>query len=90
MKVILVCSCSGMKEKAVQAYKILFPKEEEPTLFVGKDAIKKFASYHPGTNVANYAQAISKKNSRYSYYVEFDEKGDVTDNWNLLTGKRVA
>lgn len=90
MKVMLVCSCSGMKEKAKTAFKILYPKAEEPEMFVGRDAIKKFASRHKGTNVANYAEATSKQNGQFSYYIEYEDKGDVTLIINLTNGKRVA
>lgn len=90
MKVILVCSCSGMKEKAKTAFSILYPNDEEPEMFVGKDAVKKFASYHQGTNVANYAEATSKQNGQYSYLIDYDENGDVTLIYNLKTGKKVA
>ena len=90
MRVILVCSCSGMKEKAKTAFKILHPQDEEPEMFVGKDAIKKFASYHQGTNVANYADATSKQNGQFSYLIDYDEKGDVLSIYNLTTGKRTA
>ena len=90
MKVIAVCTCSGMKERAESAFKILFPKEEVPQIYRGRDAIKRFASEHPGTNVGNYFDAISKKNGKFAYYVEYDDKGDVTANYNLTTGKKVA
>lgn len=90
MKVMLVCSCSGMKEKAKTAFKILYPNDEEPEMYVGRDAIKRFASRHPGTNIANYAEATSKQNGRFSYYIEYDEKGDVNKIINLTTGKNVA
>lgn len=90
MKVLLVCSCSGMKEKAKTAFGILFPKEDEPEMFVGKDAIKKFSYAHSNTNVANYAEAVSKQNGQFAYYIEYDDNGDVTVVYNLATGKKVA
>ena len=90
MKVIAVCTCSGMKEKAESAFRILFPKDTLPTIVRGKDAIKKFASYHKGQNIGNYLEAISKKSGKFSYYIEYDDRGDVIDNINLMTGKKVA
>lgn len=90
MEVIAVCTCSGMKEKAETAFKILFPNKEVPQIYRGRDAISKFVAAHQGTNVGNYLAAISKKSGKFSYYVEYDDKGDVMENINLMTGKQVA
>lgn len=90
MNVILVCSCGGMRDKAKTAFSILYPKDELPEMYVGRDAIKKFAGKHQGTNIASYAEATSKQNGQYSYYIEYDEKGDVTKIINLTNGKSVA
>lgn len=90
MKVILVCTCSGMKEKAEMAFKIMLPNEELPQIYKGKDAILKFSDAHRDTNVGNYTKAISKQNGKFAYLVEFDEKGDVISIHNLATGKKVA
>lgn len=90
MKVIVVCTCSGMKERAESAFKILFPNKEMPKIVRGKDAIKKLASVNSGKNIGNYLEAISKKNGKFAYYIESDEFGNVTTNYNLTTGKQVA
>ena len=89
MKVILVCSCAGMKDKAIQAFKIMYPKDELPQIFVGKDAVKRFAE-KTGGNVSNYASATAKQNGRYSYLIDYDDKGDVLSIYNLSNGKQVA
>lgn len=90
MKVLLICSCSGMKERAKSSFKILFPKQEIPQMYVGRDSIKVFASEHENTNVYNYATAVSKQGGQFAYYVEYNDKGDVTTVYNLMNGKRVA
>lgn len=90
MKGIFVCSCGGMKDKAEKAFKIIFPKAEVPTVYRGEAAISRAASKYPNTNVYNYLTAIAKTNGRYAYYVASDEQGNVIDNYNLLTGKKVA
>lgn len=90
MNLIAVCSCSGMKERADSAFKILFPHRELPPVYRGKDAMKKFADEHPSTNVGNYLSAISKKHGQFAYFIEYDKNGDVVANYNLLTGKKVA
>lgn len=90
MKVILVCSCSGMKERAKSAFKIMFPKEEVAPMYVGKDAIRKFASENEGTNISDYANATSKQGGKFAYYIEYTDYGDVANIVNLMNGKKVA
>ena len=90
MKGIFVCSCGGMKDKAEKAFKIMFPRAEVPTIYRGEAAISRAASKYPNTNVYTYLTAIAKTNGRYAYYVASDEQGNVTENYNLLTGKQVA
>lgn len=90
MKGIFVCSCGGMKEKAEKAFKILFPREEVPQIYRGEAAISRAAGKYPNTNIHNYLTAISRTNGRYAYYVSSDDNGNVVENYNLLTGKKVA
>lgn len=90
MKGIFVCSCGGMKDKAEKAFKIMFPRTEVPTIYRGEASINRVASKYPNTNVGNYLLTIAKMNGRYAYYVATDDKGNVVENYNLLTGKKVA
>ena len=90
MKGLFICSCSGVRERAEAGFKILFPKEEIPNVYRGEAAILKVAHANSGTNLGEYLTAISKMNGRFAYYVAADENGDVTDNYNLLSGKKVA
>ena len=90
MKGLFICSCGGVKDKATTSFKILFPREEVPQVYRGEAAISRVASKYPNTNIYNYLTAIAKTNGRYAYYVSSDENGNVVDNYNLLTGKKVA
>lgn len=90
MKIIAVCSCSGMKEKAIMAYKIAFPKTDVPEVVRGEDAIRALANRLQSTNVSKYLNAIAKKNGQYAYYIKYDENGDVAYNYDLLLGRRIA
>ena len=90
MKVIAVCTCSGMKEKAVSAYKIMFPDEKTPDIFRGDSAIRRLAEQNPNTNLSRYLLAIAKKNGRFAYLIDYDDNGDIISNYDLRTGKRVA
>lgn len=86
---IVVCKCSGMKEKAVSAFKISNPLKEVPQVVVGANAIGVLAEQKPNTNFCNYLKAISKKSGRYAYYIK-EDNGDVVSTYDLIKGKRVA
>lgn len=79
-----------MKEKAISAYKISFPKTEMPDIYKGEDAIRALAHSIPNTNLSRYLLAIAKKNGRYAYFIESDDNGDVVSNYDLIIGKMVA
>lgn len=86
---IVVCRCSGMKEKALSAFKIAYPLKETPQIVVGAQAIGLLAEQKPNTNFYSYLKAISKKHGRYAYYIK-EDNGDVSFTYDLVKGKRVA
>lgn len=85
---LVVCRCSGLKEKAEAAFKIAFPLKKLPPLFRGEDAIKDLAAKNRG-NLGSYLMAISKKHGQFAYYIQ-EEDGNVVLNYDLLKGKKVA
>ena len=89
MKYIVVCKCSGMREKAQSAFKIAFPMQDIPPAVVGKSAIISLAEKNPGTNFYRYLLAISKSRGKFAYYIE-ENNGDVAYNYDLLKGKRLG
>lgn len=89
MKYIVVCKCSGMREKAEAAFKIAFPKQDIPPAVVGKSAIISLAEKSPGTNLHRYLLAMSKSRGRFAYYID-ENSGDIMYNYDLLKGKRLG
>ena len=90
MEAILICSCSGVQEKAKTSFKIIFPDREQPAIHRGRDIVKKLADKYPGTNLGRYLSAISKKSGRYAYYIKADEDYNIVESYDLFTGKRLA
>jgi len=90
MRIIAVCTCSGMKEKAEAAFKIMHPDEELPIIYKGESQIRLASDNNPGTNLSRYLLAIAKKHGRFAYLIDYDDNGDIISNYDLKTGKRVA
>lgn len=88
---IACCSCRNVPEKSRIAFAMYFEGEKVPKVYSGINEIRKFAeSLPPEWNVTRYLLALAKSKERYSYYFIFDEEsGDVTLQYNLLTGRRV-
>lgn len=87
---ILACTCSGVPEKAVTSFKIMFPGLEVPEVTKGKTNILTLSSRNPDTNLGKYLHAIAKQNGQYAYYIKADDDGNIVENYNLLTGSRLA
>ena len=86
MKYLLVCSCSGGEEKAKIAYEIAKPNTPIPQVIKGKEAIAKLASQYNN----DHLRSISKLNGKFSYYVDITDSGKITEEYDLITGKRIA
>lgn len=86
MKYILICSCGGQWKKAAEAFNLIFPNEVLPEMIKGRDRIFKLAAELNNEHI----KAISKLNGRYSYYVNLDENKKITEEYDLITGKRIA
>lgn len=90
MKALLACSCSGIKEKAERAYQILFPKTEMPEIYKGADAVRELAQKYPNTNFSKHLSAIAKTKGQWAYLVETDDDGNIIEEHDLITGRRVG
>ena len=86
MKYILCCTCFNMEKKAREAFSLLFPDEVSPEVVKGRDHISKLASSLKNDHI----KSISKLGGKYSYYVELDENNNITREYNLMTGQRIA
>ena len=85
MKYILCCSCFNMAKKASEAFSVLFPNEVLPEVVKGRDRIYKF-----GFDLKNdHIIAISKLSGKFAYYLELDN-GNILEEYNLLTGRRIG
>lgn len=86
MKYILCCTCFNMEKKAREAFSLLFPNEVSPEIVKGRDHISKLASSLKNDHI----KAISKLSGKYAYYVNLDDGNNITEEYNLMTGQRIA
>lgn len=82
---ILTCSCFRMDKKASEAFCIKFPERVLPGIVKGRDRIYKLAQQLDNEHV----KAISKLSGKFAYYVKL-ENNKVVEEWDLITGKRIA
>ena len=86
MRIILACACGGSKKNAETGFSVLFPNDELPEMVFGKENIAKFAADHPNDHI----KAIAKLTGKFAYYVELDNSNNITKEYDLYTGKRIA
>lgn len=89
MEYVVTCKCKDIALDAHNAYKILFG-QEPPEVYSGRDAIYKLAEHNSGTNFATYLRALAQTTGKFMFYFKIASNGDVLEQWNLQTGKRVA
>lgn len=83
--VILCCSCFNMSKKAAESFAFLFPNEVCPEIIKGRDRIYKFSQ----TLNNDHIKALAKLSGKFAYYIKLN--GDkIVEEYNLITGKRVA
>lgn len=86
-KYILCCSCYGMEKRAKEAYCILTNGGEVlPPIIKGRDRISKLAAETKNEHL----KALSKLTGRFAYYVKLNESNNIVEEYNLVTGQRIA
>lgn len=86
MKYLLICNCGGREGKAKSAYEILFPNQPLPTIIKGKESIMKLATEKQNEHL----KAIAKLSGKFSYYINLNENNEIIEEYDLITGKRIA
>lgn len=86
MNLILCCSCFNQEKKAREAFSLLFPDSQMPEVVKGRDRLYKLAKSLNNDHLL----AISKLSGRFSYYVELDKDNNITKEYDLMKGTRIA
>lgn len=85
MKFILTCACSGRDKKAITEYDILFPNSTTPEVVKGRDNLMKLATKYNNSHL----RAIARLSRNFAYYVDIDSDGNILEEYDLATGKRI-
>ena len=88
-KIICVCKCDGEEEKAATAFSLLFPGEEIPPILVGRKNTLFIIDAFPGSEIADFARAISDYKDKFEFYIEYDDEGNILEKINLITGRQI-
>lgn len=83
---LLVCSCFNMKNRAKEAFALLFPNKVLPDTVKGRDRVYKLGQATDNEHIL----AISKLSGKYAYYIRLNKENKITEEWDLLRGKRLA
>ena len=90
MKAIVTCACAGAPRYCQSSYKVLFPNEELPTMYIKEKAKAILESVPEDSKMYQELAKILRKRGRYGFYFEYNDQGEILDYWNLLKQRRVA
>ena len=90
MKAIVTCACAGAPRYCQSSYKVLFPNEELPTMYIKEKAKAILESVPEDSKMYQELAKILRKRGRYGFYFEYNDQGEILDYWNLLKHRRVA
>lgn len=91
MKIIACCACRNVPDYTKKSFRMLFPDDDMPKVYVGSSDVQKIAeSLDQNMNITKYLLALARSKEKYSYYFEYAENGDIIAQYNLLNGRRVA
>lgn len=88
MNIILACSCGGSKKNAEIGFSTIYPNQPFPDIILGKDRIFKFANSLVPPN--DHIKAIAKLSGKFAYYIKLDENNNITEEYDLYSGRRIA
>lgn len=89
MKAIITCACAGAPKYCESAFKVLFPDEPLPKMYIKNKANDLLATLPLQSEVYTQVYLALKRKGRYGFYFEYDEEGHILDCWNLLKHRRV-
>lgn len=90
MKCIVRCGCGGIQtyiKSSIDALG-LSPVGEENT-YIGRDKIQKLSREYRDTPFGEHLVAIGKKSGRFAFYIETNDKNEISSMYNLINGKKV-
>lgn len=86
---IICCMCGDTPQFSRDSFKLLFKGKKMPDMWYQPNLHNLLAQLERDTNFYNYIRDnLLNTTSKYSYYFRV-ENGDVAEQWNLLTGKKV-
>lgn len=90
-KFIICCKCGDTPSFSRDAFKLMFKNEKIPKIFLQPNLHRDIETFPKDSNIYRYIKDVLIGNKdRFSYYFEIDAEGRVVEQYNLLSGKKVA
>lgn len=88
-RALISCSCGSSPTYARTQFKIKFPDEPEPPMYIAKKGYSLLEKLPPNSEAYTFLSSVLKKKGRYSYLLEWDDTGNLTYVWNYQKNQRV-
>ena len=90
MRAIICCACGAVPGYCKRSFKILFPNEPVPPLYIKSKAKDLLATIPEQSEAYVQISAVLNRHGRYGNYIAYDDDGTVIDYWNLLKSRRIV
>lgn len=91
-EVIVCCDCGDTPKYALSSYKILhYRATSTPVVLKTHPKVAEFAEKLPeGSNIRRYLMTLNPgKGKKFAYSLKWDEKGDIIEQYDLMTGNKL-
>lgn len=86
---IVCCDCGDTQKYSVESYRLLAKTKRTPDVFLSNKVHTLLERLPKDTNVYGFAERMMNTKGKYSYYIAYDDNGDVVEQWNLLSGSKL-
>lgn len=86
---IICCDCGDTPRYSVETYKIMGKTSKIPQVFTSDKAYLALRELPRGSNVFKFVETLMRGKGKYSFYLEYDDDGNVMRHWDLLKADKL-
>lgn len=86
---ILCCKCGQTPKYSEESFHLIKKNAPTPPIYAGSSQIAALKTPE-NSNIGKYVRSLVSNKGKFSYYMAWDADGMVTEQWDLLKGRRLV